>query len=126
TLALRTEAHDEGGGTPHSSEDDECDGEYTPKDHGEATRLVSEDSADEMVRMLESVVANDEGTGVNGRIEGYRVAGKTGTAEIPGANGQRSDVAGACVGTPPADDTAVSPARSRPPSWASPPRTTRH
>lgn len=84
-----------------------CDGEYTPKDHGEATRLVSEDSADEMVRMLESVVANDEGTGVNGQIEGYRVAGKTGTAEIPGANGKLSEVAASFVGIAPADDPAL-------------------
>lgn len=89
---------------PRLIEGYECDGEFAPADHGEATRLVSEDSADQMLRMLESVVANDEGTGIHARIDGYRVAGKTGTAEIPGANGQLSEVAASFVGIAPADD----------------------
>lgn len=89
---------------PRLVEGYECDGDFSPADHGEATRLVSEDSADQMLRMLESVVSNEKGTGVNAQIEGYRVAGKTGTAEIPGANGKLSEVAASFVGVAPADD----------------------
>jgi len=42
-------------------------------------RVISEDTSREMRAILESVVTN--GTGGRGKIEGYRVAGKTGTSE---------------------------------------------
>jgi len=42
-------------------------------------QVVSYETAQEMKRILESVVTN--GTGGRGKVEGYRVAGKTGTAE---------------------------------------------
>lgn len=47
-------------------------------------QVISQDTAREMKKILESVVTN--GTGGRGKIEGYRVAGKTGTAEkyVPG------------------------------------------
>ena len=47
-------------------------------------QVISYDTAQEMKNILESVVTN--GTGGRGKIEGYRVAGKTGTAEkyVPG------------------------------------------
>ena len=44
-------------------------------------RVIREDTADAMTRML--VYAVDAGTGLNARIAGYQVAGKTGTARIP-------------------------------------------
>jgi cell division protein FtsI (penicillin-binding protein 3) len=44
-------------------------------------RVISEESADMVSRMLAYAV--DHGTGANARIEGYQVAGKTGTARIP-------------------------------------------
>ncbi|MGI6485034.1 MAG: stage V sporulation protein D [Tepidanaerobacteraceae bacterium] len=47
-------------------------------------QVISTETAQEMKKILESIVTN--GTGGPGKIEGYRVAGKTGTAEkyVPG------------------------------------------
>ncbi|AWL31741.1 peptidoglycan D,D-transpeptidase FtsI family protein [Streptomyces albidoflavus] len=57
------------------------DGEaFTPAPEAEKTRVVSEKTAKTLSLMLESVVDDEEGTGVKARIPGYRVAGKTGTA----------------------------------------------
>ncbi|GAB3303634.1 penicillin-binding protein 2 [Geodermatophilus aquaeductus] len=46
----------------------------------EATRVVSEDTADDLAHMLEAVVGPG-GTAPLGEVDGYRVAGKTGTAQ---------------------------------------------
>lgn len=48
----------------------------------ESRRVVSEQTATLVSEMLEGVVHN-EGTGVLAAVAGYRVAGKTGTAEVP-------------------------------------------
>ncbi|MCL6448694.1 MAG: PASTA domain-containing protein [Armatimonadetes bacterium] len=48
-------------------------------------RVISPDTASELAEMLEKVVL--EGTGKRARVEGYRIAGKTGTAQIPGPGG---------------------------------------
>jgi cell division protein FtsI (penicillin-binding protein 3) len=48
-------------------------------------RVVSPETADMVSRMLAYAVAN--GTGTNAQIEGYQVAGKTGTARIPRKDG---------------------------------------
>ena len=50
-------------------------------DHGESERIISRDTAELMNDILEKVV--NEGTGTEAKCRGYRIAGKTGTAEKP-------------------------------------------
>ena len=54
-------------------------------DWGEKKRCISEEAAEQVVSMMETVV--EEGTGSGAQIEGYRIAGKTGTAERAGEDG---------------------------------------
>lgn len=53
-------------------------------------RILSEDVAHKVVRMLEGVTKSD-GTGSRARIKGYRVAGKTGTVHKATAGGYAKD-----------------------------------
>jgi cell division protein FtsI (penicillin-binding protein 3) len=45
-------------------------------------RVITPDTAITMRQMMEGVVTLPEGTGHNARLDGYRVAGKTGSAQI--------------------------------------------
>jgi cell division protein FtsI (penicillin-binding protein 3) len=79
-------------------------GTATPAETKEPRRVVSEQAAKQVTTMMEAVTG-DEGTGKLARIPGYRVAGKTGTA-------QRADSTCGCyrgyttsfAGFAPADD----------------------
>ena len=55
-------------------------------------RVISAETAAEVTRILEGVVAR--GTGANAQVAGYRVAGKTGTAQkaLPGSAGYEPDL----------------------------------
>lgn len=59
---------------------DDGHGNYTAAPAPEQHRVISEQTAANLVRMLEGVTA-EEGTAPQAQIPGYRVAGKTGTAE---------------------------------------------
>src|SRR5690606_2531064 len=50
------------------------DGRYQPAPEPERHRVVSEETAAQLTRMLETVVASPEGTGHVAQIPGYRVA----------------------------------------------------
>ena len=61
-------------------------GDRHPIDSGPSHRVVSASTAQQVRDMLANVVT--EGTGSRGGISGYTVAGKTGTARKPDANGR--------------------------------------
>jgi cell division protein FtsI/penicillin-binding protein 2 len=72
----------------------------------ETRRVVSEETALLMQELLANVVA--EGTGQNASVEGYRVGGKTGTANKLGEDGRYTEVTRASfVGMAPMDDPQV-------------------
>jgi penicillin-binding protein 2B len=48
---------------------------------------ISAETAKEVRDILETVISSPKGTGSRYRIDGYQVAGKTGTAQIPGKGG---------------------------------------
>ncbi|MFD5574544.1 peptidoglycan D,D-transpeptidase FtsI family protein [Streptomyces cadmiisoli] len=84
------------------------DGQFTPAREPEKTRVVSEKTAKTLARMLESVVDDEEGTGTKARIPGYRVAGKTGTANrVDPATGKYRGYTSSFAGFAPADKPRV-------------------
>ncbi|MGP4113121.1 peptidoglycan D,D-transpeptidase FtsI family protein [Streptomyces sp. 4N509B] len=75
------------------------DGTFQPAPEPDRRRVVSEETATQLTRMLETVVTDPLGTGSAAQIPGYRVAGKTGTsnrfdAEDGGYQGYTSSFAG--------------------------------
>ncbi|QCC78659.1 penicillin-binding protein 2 [Nocardioides daphniae] len=56
-------------------------------DHATRTRVVSEKAAHETMLMMERVVDDEVGVAPRAQVPGYRVAGKTGTAQRVGENG---------------------------------------
>jgi len=67
-------------------------------------RVISQETAKELCLILEGVVQN--GSGQNAFIEGYRVAGKTGTAQKikPGGGYMENEYVASFLGFAPADD----------------------
>lgn len=59
-----------------------ADGTVTPRPRTAPQRVVNPAVAQQLRDMLEAVTSN-EGTAPKARIAGYRVAGKTGTAQVP-------------------------------------------
>jgi penicillin-binding protein 2B len=69
---------------------------------------ISKKTADETLKILESVVTSEHGTGKPYKLDDYSVAGKTGTAQIPSPNGGYMGGKGnylfSFLGMAPADD----------------------
>ncbi|MFC7405353.1 peptidoglycan D,D-transpeptidase FtsI family protein [Georgenia alba] len=79
------------------------DGQFTPTEVTTGEQILEEDAADSLLQMMETVV-QEGGTGPQGAVPGYRVAAKTGTAEIPDAAGGLSGRLGSFVGVAPAEN----------------------
>ncbi|MFD9048386.1 peptidoglycan D,D-transpeptidase FtsI family protein [Streptomyces zaomyceticus] len=84
------------------------DGRFTPAPKAKESRVVSERTADTLAKMLESVVDDREGTGTRAAIPGYRVAGKTGTANrVDPELGRYKGYTASFAGFAPADDPEI-------------------
>ncbi|MDF3288598.1 peptidoglycan D,D-transpeptidase FtsI family protein [Streptomyces silvisoli] len=84
------------------------DGQFTPAPAPKRTRVVSEKTAKTVAEMLESVVGDDQGTGTKAQIDGYRVAGKTGTANrVDPKTGRYHGYTASFMGFAPADQPRV-------------------
>jgi cell division protein FtsI (penicillin-binding protein 3) len=85
------------------------DGNEVPLDRPEPERLVRTSTADTVLEMLENVVHSKKGTGKNARIDGYRVAGKTSTAQKASKKGgyAEDEYFASFVGAVPAKDPRV-------------------
>lgn len=75
----------------------------------EKGKPISKETAIQIREILESTVTSPNGTGRNYQIEGYRIAGKTGTAEVPNPNGRgylsgKNNYLYSFLGIAPADD----------------------
>ena len=70
-------------------------------------QVISKKTAKLMCELMQSVVAN--GSGSKAYLEGYRVAGKTGTAQkvVPGMHGYSSKRIASFIGFAPADDPQI-------------------
>lgn len=75
--------------TPHFAieKKDTVTKEITEYEYGTKSGAVSKETSDTLKELLEAVVA--EGTGKNGRVEGFRIGGKTATSEkLPRRSGK--------------------------------------
>ncbi len=81
-------------------------GETVGSDTATTRRVISRSAAQQTTEMMEAVTDPEEGTAPLAAIEGYRVAGKTGTAQRVGADGLGYDgtFTVSFAGFAPADD----------------------
>ena len=85
----------------------DANGVFVPTKTAAGVRVVSASTADQVVRMMESVTG-EGGTAPTARIRGYRVAGKTGTAEIEDpVTGKYNGYLASFVGLAPADNPEI-------------------
>lgn len=70
-------------------------------------QVISKETSEDMCELLESVVS--EGTGNRAFIEGYKIAGKTGTAQVPKEGGgyYSNKYIASFIGFAPADDPQI-------------------
>lgn len=79
------------------------DGSYTGAPAAQGTRVVSETAADQTILMMEGVTTQYHLARVLA-VPGYRIAAKTGTAEVADGNGYGSDRIVSIAGVFPVDD----------------------
>lgn len=103
TNVFATVAHDGKACQPHLvAGTTDSAGVYTESEKSETKQIVSKKTANQVLKMMESVVV--EGSGKAGAIDGYRVAGKTGTAQATGADGKLSSFVSSFIGVAPVDN----------------------
>ena len=73
-----------------------------PEAEPQISRVIESETAASLMNMLEQATA-DDGTAKAAQIPGYRIAGKTGTAEIK-MPGQRDTIMASFIGVAPADN----------------------
>ena len=78
SLSTLYQLYDSGANTPRLIEFLQT-GEKTDIEVKKGERVISEETANDILSMMESVVA--DGTGRNSQVKGYRIGGKTGTSE---------------------------------------------
>ncbi|MEX5299407.1 penicillin-binding protein 2 [Kocuria sp. CPCC 205292] len=78
------------------------DGTSTPVERPEGERVVSEGTAEQVLDMMEVTVT--QGGAKEAAVEGYRVGGKTGTAEAPSPEGGYDGYTTSFVGVAPIED----------------------
>jgi cell division protein FtsI (penicillin-binding protein 3) len=85
------------------------DGRLTPSAAPSTERIVSAATARQVQQMLELAVSGEHGTGARAAVEGYRVAGKTGTARKPSADarGYSGEYIATFVGFAPVEDPRI-------------------
>ncbi|WP_426368715.1 peptidoglycan D,D-transpeptidase FtsI family protein [Streptomyces sp. E-08] len=84
------------------------DGRFAAAPAPKESRVISEKTARTLAQMLESVVKDREGTGNKAAIPGYRVAGKTGTANrVDPELGRYKGYTASFAGFAPADDPQI-------------------
>ena len=83
-------------------------GQYQVAPEPEKVEVISESAAKTLREMMETVVS-DEGTAPLAGIPGYRVAGKTGTAQVvdPNCKCYSRDVIASFIGMAPAEDPEI-------------------
>lgn len=81
----------------------DADGHYTPAKSRNSSRVISAETARQMRLIMESVVSA-QGTAPSAAIPGYRIAGKTGTAQrVDPRTGRYSGYTASFIGFAPAD-----------------------
>ena len=80
------------------------EGDEVGTDVATTRRVVSEDAAHQMTLMMERVLDPEEGVAPAAAVPGYRVAGKTGTAQRAGVGGYDGTFTVSFAGFAPADD----------------------
>ncbi|GGG63112.1 cell division protein FtsI [Kocuria dechangensis] len=78
------------------------DGTVTPAERPEGERVVSEETAEQVLDMMEVTVT--QGGAKDAAVEGYRVGGKTGTSEAPSPEGGYDGYTTSFVGVAPVED----------------------